>query len=332
MAPGNCRLQVNETIKQEGEQEMATSNNHKLLVPIDGSDRSVRTAKYLAEMPAFFNMEINLYNVFISIPESYYDLGKEPASVKITSGLYAWEKQQRSQIEKQMQKCRKVLLSSDYNPAKIRTTIQKRRVGVARDIITESKNGYSAVVSRRRGMSNLQGLIMGSVALKLLNGIDSVPLIFAGRKPNNRRLLIAVDGSDNAMRAVDFVGKMLGGFDYTIGLVTVLRAEEHQIIDNSIDEVFQQYLAEMEPQIGQSLNQARQRLVSAGFAESEVGIEIIKGAKSRAGAIVDAAERGNFDTIVVGRRGLSRVQQFFTGRVSTKVLQVGRKHHVWIIN
>ena len=156
---------------------MATSNNHKLLVPIDGSDRSVRTAKYLAEMPTFFNMEINLYNVFISIPESYYDLGKEPASVKITSGLYAWEKQQRSQIEKQMQKCRKVLLSSDYNPAKIRTTIQKRRVGVARDIIAESKNGYSAVVSRRRGMSNLQGLIMGSVALKLLNGIDSVPLI-----------------------------------------------------------------------------------------------------------------------------------------------------------
>jgi nucleotide-binding universal stress UspA family protein len=114
--------------------------------------------------------------------------------------------------------------------------------------------------------------------------------------------------------------------------VTVLRAEEHQIMDNSIDDVFQQYLSEIEPQIGQSLNQARQRLVSAGFGESGVGIEIIKGAKSRAGAIVDAAERGNFDTIVVGRRGLSRVQQFFTGRVSTKVLQVGRKHHVWIIN
>ena len=311
---------------------MANLNDKKLLVAVDGSDRSVRTAKYLAEMPAFFNMEINLFNVFIGIPESYYDLGREPASVKITAGLYAWEMQQRKQIEKQMQKCRKILLSSDFNPAKIQTTIQKRRAGVARDIIAESKNGYGAVVSRRRGMSNLQGLIMGSVAVKLLNGIDDLPIIFAGRKPNNRRVLIAVDGSDNAMRAVDFVGKNLGGFDYTVGLVTVLRTQAAQVIDASTADVFEQYLSEMEPQIGKGLNQAREQLIAAGFAESEVSIEIIKGAQSRAGAIVDAAERGNFDTIVVGRRGLSRVQQFFTGRVSTKVLQIGRRHHVWIVN
>ena len=135
---------------------MTNSKNKKLLVAVDGSDRSVRTAKYLAEMPAFFNMEINLFNVFIGIPESYYDLGKEPASIKITSGLYAWEKQQRHQIEKQLQKCRKILLSSDFNPAKIQTTIHKRRVGVARDIIAESKNGYAAMVMRRRGMSDLR--------------------------------------------------------------------------------------------------------------------------------------------------------------------------------
>ncbi len=92
---------------------MANANIKKLLVAVDGSDRSVRTVKYLAEMPAFFNLGINLFNVFIGIPESYYDLGKEPASVKITAGLYAWEKQQRSQLEKQMQKCRKILLSAD---------------------------------------------------------------------------------------------------------------------------------------------------------------------------------------------------------------------------
>lgn len=311
---------------------MANANIKKLLVAVDGSDRSVRTVKYLAEMPAFFNLGINLFNVFIGIPESYYDLGKEPASVKITAGLYAWERQQRSQLEKQMQKCRKILLSSDYNPAKIQTTIHKRRVGVARDIIAESKNGYSAVVLRRRGMSNLQGLIMGSVALKLLNGIDDLPLIFAGRKPNNRRVLIAVDGSANAMRAVDFVGKNLGGFDYTVGLVSVMRTQHSEVIDNSDADVFEEYLAEMEPQVGKALNQAREQLIEAGFAESEVSIEIVKGAQSRAGAIVDAAERGNFDTIVVGRRGLSRVQQFFTGRVSTKVLQIGRRHHVWVVN
>ena len=48
--------------------------------------------------------------------------------------------------------------------------------------------------------------------------------------------------------------------------------------------------------------------------------------------IVETTDRKGFDTIVVGRRGMSRVQQFFAGRVSTKVLQIGQKHHVWIVN
>lgn len=311
---------------------MVNANNKKLLVAVDGSDRSIRTAKYLAEMPAFFNMEINLFNVFIGIPESFYDLAKEPASIKITSGLYAWEQQQRSQIEKQIQKCRNILLSSDFNPSKIRPVIQKRREGIARDIIAEARNGYSAIVLRRRGMSNLQGLVMGSVALKILNGIDFIPIIFAGRKPNNRRVLIAVDGSDNANRAVDFVGETLGRLDYTVGLVSVIRRSAPQFKDATADTVAGQYLQDMEPKVAKILNQAKDRLVAAGFPSIDVTTEIVKGVESRAAAIVDAAERGDFDTIVLGRRGLSRVQQFFTGRVSTKVLQIGRKHHVWIVN
>ena len=52
---------------------------------------------------------------------------------------------------------------------------------------------------------------------------------------------------------------------------------------------------------------------------------------SRAGAIVNAAEKGDWSTIVVGRRGLSRVSDFFMGRVSNKVVHAGRKDTVWIV-
>ncbi len=311
---------------------MTKSAINKLLVAVDGSDRSLRTAKYLAEMPAFFNMRLHLFSVFNAIPESYYDLGREPAAIKVTADWHAWERQERSRIEKQIDKCRKILLSSDINPANITISINKRRIGVARNIISESRNGYTAVVLRRRGMGNLKGLIMGSVALKLLNGIDNLPLIFAGRALNNRRVLVAVDGSDNAQRAVEFVGSCLGGYDYTVGLVSVIRMAKGQDADDSVVDVFDQYRAELEPQIRKALHKAVERLVAAGFSESNVSIEIIEGVRSRAGAIVEAAERGNFDTIVLGRRGLSHVQQFFAGRVSTKVLQIGHRYHVWIVN
>jgi nucleotide-binding universal stress UspA family protein len=311
---------------------MTNAKNNKLLVAVDGSERALRTAKYLASMPAFFNMQINLFNVFAGVPESYYDLRREPASVNATAGLYSWEKLQRGQIEQHLQKCRNLLLSADYNPAKVRTTLQKRRVGIARDIIAESKKGYSAVVLRRRGMGGLQGLILGSVALKLLNAIDSVPIIFAGRKTSHRRILIAVDGSENAMRAVDFVADTLSGFDYTVGLVTVLRSETQPERAVAVDGNLQKVMDEVEPEVRRSLNQSQDKLIAAGFDGSKLTLEIVRGASSRAAAIVEVAEQGGFDTIVLGRRGLSRVQQFFAGRVSTKVLQIGRKHHVWIVS
>lgn len=312
---------------------MADLKQNTLLVAIDGSDRSIRTVAYLAEMPAFFNKEIHLFNVFASIPESYYDLGKEPSSIKITSGLYAWEKEHRNKIEKHMNKCKKILVAADCNPEKVKIIIHKRRKGVAQDIISESKKGYEAVVVRRRGMSNLQGLIMGSVALKLLNGVVTTPLLFAGRKPCNRRILVAVDGSENALRAVDFVGRMVGGYDYCIGLVTVLRQNIKQNTKNGTDmDMEQAFMDAVELQSIQNIEKAREHLIAAGVEDTVITTEIVKGETSRAGGIIDTAEKGDFDTIVVGRRGLSRVQQFFAGRVSTKVLHVGRKHHVWIVN
>jgi nucleotide-binding universal stress UspA family protein len=311
---------------------MANEDRQRFLIPLDGSERSIRTAQYMAEMPAFQRMEIHLFNVVLPIPESYYDLQMEPAGGRMTQWLYTWEKMQQGQIETHMEEWRNILLSAKYDPDHIRRTIQQCREGVARDIIAESKNGYRAVVARRRGMGGVKGLIMGSVAQKLLSGIDSVPIIFSGRKDNHRRILIAVDGSDNAMRAVDFVASTLGGFDYTVGLVTVLRTVGNQNQDLLSDSAFRSYVEEMEQELGKVLEQARDRLVAAGFDASRTTTTIVKGALSRSAAIVETADRGGFDTIVVGRRGLSRVEQFFAGRVSTKVLQLGRYYNVWIVN
>jgi nucleotide-binding universal stress UspA family protein len=311
---------------------MVNEIRQRLLVPLDGSERSIRTAQYLADMPAFQRMELHLFNVLLPMPEGYYDLQMEPAGGRMTAWLYSWDKMQRGQIETHMEEWRNILLSARYDPGRIRRTVQQCREGIARDIIAESKNGYWAVVARRRGMGGAKGLIMGSVAQKLLSGIDSVPILFIGRKDNHRRILIAVDGSDNAMRAVDFVASTLGGFDYTVVLLTVLRTDGNQNQDLLLNSAFQSYVEEMEHEVGKFLTQARDRLVAAGFDASRTTTKIVKGALSRAAAIVQTADQGGFDTIVMGRRGLSRVEQFFAGRVSTKVLQLGRYYNVWLVN
>jgi nucleotide-binding universal stress UspA family protein len=311
---------------------MAHASIKKMLVAIDGSDRSVKTVKYLANVAALRNAEINLFHVFSGIPESHYDLLKEPASIKMGGQLVAWESAQRKRMEKHMDKCRKILLAADFHPQRVIITIRDRKIGIARDIVAAAHTGYDAVVLRRRGMSRLTGLVMGSVAYKLLNAIDSVPLLFAGRKPYNQRILIGMDQSENAMRAVDFVGRMADGYGYEVALVNVMRGMGASDLPISVEAGADSGGDALQSEIREIFATATERLVDAGFDRRNVHAEIIRDVPSRAGALVDMAEREDYSTIVVGRRGLTRTSAFVIGRVSPKVLQIGRRHHVWIVN
>ena len=54
--------------------------------------------------------------------------------------------------------------------------------------------------------------------------------------------------------------------------------------------------------------------------------------KAAPGALVELAEKGEYHTVVIGRKGVSSLDEFLIGRVSRKILYVGRKHHVWIVD
>ena len=45
----------------------------------------------------------------------------------------------------------------------------------------------------------------------------------------------------------------------------------------------------------------------------------------------EEAEGGGYSTIVVGRRGLSKIEAFFMGRVGHKVVYGGKKFTVWVV-
>ena len=79
------------------------------------------------------------------------------------------------------------------------------------------------------------------------------------------------------------------------------------------------------------INQAKRHLEMAGISEDQISSEILTYQKSRAAAIVKTATKGGYDTIVVGRRGLTAVGEFQMGRVSRKILQFAYRSTVWIV-
>ena len=77
---------------------------------------------------------------------------------------------------------------------------------------------------------------------------------------------------------------------------------------------------------------ATKRLLRAGLAPARISEKVLRGSSNPANAILEEAEAGGYDTIVVGRRGLSKVQEFFMGRVSNKIIQLAGDKTVWVIS
>ena len=197
---------------------MVKSERKKLLVAVDGTDRSLNTVRYLSRINPMMNMDIVLFHIFTKVPNHFWDIEKEPKSLKTVPHIRAWERQMRKNAEGFMDKCKDILSAAGYSPQHINVKIQNRKKGIARDIIAEARNGYAAIVLRRRGAAGLKGMIMGDVSNKLLEKLTFLPMIIAGKKPVNNRILIALDNSPDALRAVSFVADTLKGEKYHIGL------------------------------------------------------------------------------------------------------------------
>ena len=303
----------------------------KILVLLDGSQRALMTVDYLTSMPVFKSMKLVLYTVFSSVPESYWDLEKEPSSFHVYHEVKAWERERRQKIEDHMALARKRLLDCGFDKSAVEIRIHDRESGVARDILKEAQGGYQTVVLRRRGMGQLEGVAMGSVAAKLLSNLNFLPLQIAGRKEQNNKVLIAVDGSPSAAQAVEYVAEYLGPHDYCAGLIHVIRGFGGSVMENPEFVMPQSGIETAESQMRAHFKELREKLEAGGFKPENITDKIVTGAYSRAGSIAMEAEFGNYSTIVVGRRGHSRVKEFFMGRVCQKVVQVGRYHTVWII-
>jgi len=308
------------------------TDQKNILVLVDGSERSMQTVQYVGKFLPPGDMQIVLFHVFCGVPECYWDIGREPQHKSAMGQLKAWEVEQKKKIGAYMEQARHLLLEKGFPEASVEIKIQKRQIGVARDILTEAAEGYRAVVLRRQGTSELEGIVVGSVANKLISKMTFLPIIIAGQHAPVKKILMAVDGSHPSIRAVEFAADYLDGAGYEVCLFHVIRGFGTVFSGGPgfIMPVDSVEVAKSEMTI--IFYDLKEKLVSAGFEPQKISEKIITtGVYSRAGAIVREAEEGGYGAIVMGRRGLSRVEEFFMGRVSNKVIHGGKNHTVWVI-
>ena len=313
----------------------------KILVAIDGSGQSLDAVRYVSKVIAPQNMKVILFHVQRKIDEAFWEVGINPAFSKRIANIRAWEVEQGNAVKEFMDYSHQILLDARFTQEAVKVNIHPAKTGIARDIIKESMNGYCAVVVGRKGLSKLKDLVLGSIAQKLVEKISHVPIWVVGGNPRAGKILLALDASEGAMKGADHVGAILGRSDYEVALLHVIRdvnsygwlREGEDFISSKLKESADaKWSEDVRMEMGPVFDEARTRLINAGFDPNRVTTKFITDAGSRAGAIVEEAKEGDYGTIVVGRRGLSKVQEFFMGRVSDKVLHLANDMAAWIVD
>ena len=135
-----------------------------------------------------------------------------------------------------------------------------------------------------------------------------------------RKILVPIDGSVHAFKALDFASEIAAKHDASMLLL-------HAVPDKTLTEA-QRRFAEVEHIEGsldqakftiaekQLMTSARQRALKAGVKEVDTLVEPGDAAK----VIIHHA--GDVDVIVMGRRGLGPIEGLLRGSVSQKVSQL----------
>jgi nucleotide-binding universal stress UspA family protein len=291
----------------------------KILLAIDGSDQAFEAARYVSQLFLPNCIDVVLFHVATKIPESFWDIEEDPQLTIKEAALSDWEHQQKEKVQELMERAHKLFVDRGVPEDLVKAKIQERKVGIARDIIYESQHDYNAVVVGRWGMSLLKDFLWGSIADKLIGRLTHVPLCVVGGTPHVGKILVALDTSEGAMRAVDYVGTMASA-NLEVTLFHAVRALDEEIYhkaEESMESVFEE---------------ATGRLEKAGFGRNQVTTRMATGVLSRAGAIIEEALKGGYGTIVVGRRGLSHVEEFSMGRVSNKIIHMAKEMAVWVVS
>lgn len=316
---------------------------NSILLAVDGSDQALEAVRYVGNLLPPKQAKITLFHVLDRIPHSYWDLEANPGLRHKVIGVHAWEFQQKKLIQGFMERANQLLRGAGHPKDSILTLLQERQVGIARDIIIEAKKGYDAVVMGRRGMSPVKDLLFGSTANKLVSRLLDVPVWVVGGSPSTEKLLVAVDRSEGAQRALNYVERFLAGdgtccecllFHVLRGSRTFVPDDEGLTVpkgEEDWQEKVEQEFEKAEEEMKAFFNETIQQWSRNGIDTSRVSSKISRG-ESRAGNIVDQAARAGYGTIVVGRRGMSKVEEFFMGRVSNKVLQLAKEMAVWVVH
>ena len=311
---------------------MSSDLGKMIVVGVDGSENALEALDYLGLMyGAKPSLEIVLLHVLPTLPQILVADANRQTKLR----LLDVEKKSIQMGEEILKEAKGILLKKGFKKDHIIAVHRKKKIGVARDMCTfaAEKRADSVLISAK-GRSKLEAFFSGEVANRMLEYCSVCPVWIVEGSVKSKRVLIAMDSSENALRAVDHAGFMLSGTDCQ---VTLFHSKRHlrrfvpQEVIEAAPELEELWTNKAGEQIAPYMKKAKEMLIEAGIPEAQLKIKVVDGTRDAASDILREARSGDYGTIVLGRKGRSGVKEFFMGSTASKVLQNHTGKAVWIV-
>ncbi len=130
-------------------------------------------------------------------------------------------------------------------------------------------------------------------------------------------MLVPLNDSKSSKGVIEFLLNMSLCDDNTFTLIHIFREP------SSGEELMgKKFMAEMPARLEKMLLDIKKRLVAEkGFDADNIQIELVKGYSSVSEGIIDYFKKGGFDMVVIGRKQMSKSEEFVLGDISAKLIR-----------
>jgi nucleotide-binding universal stress UspA family protein len=310
----------------------------KFLLPVDDSIHSTRALQYMAMMASV--LKDFIYMLFYVQPIISDYLKEEAKKVpKAAEKLKQLEQNNSAFGNAILKRHKEWLMQLDVPEENIISLTQRRKEGVARDIIHHAYSELvDAITIGRRGFSSFQETFIGSTTKNVVEHSADIPVCIVDGEISAKEILLAVDGSMDSFKALEYLcGMLRDDPDLILTLFhvqpslrdccgidvgAVQTPEDEQLVYRVIEKANRQCIENF-------MEHALRKFKENKIDKDKLKIKVQPTKLTVGKTIAEEFRNGRYGTLVVGKRGVSK--RFFMGSVSHYLVTHLQNGALWMV-